>query len=366
MSTRWRGGHDDEGNAQTLRIVSRLEKKATLDGGPPFGADGTDLRRGLDPTYRSLAAVLKYDRPIPKARVERPPQWVDRPMKGYYDEDRALVAEIKRAVAGSDDVAGFKTIECSIMDLADDIAYSTYDLEDDFKAGFLSPLGLLSLDGEVYEAAAADIRERIGKPYPERAGTRVDGRDVRELLRGVVDDMLFGSDAETDGYLDDPTCEIGEKKFRAGVEVQALSRRLAGDGYRRVEFTSGLVQQFLSGVEVVPRPDHPQLHGVRLDFDTFLNVEALKNLTFHAVIRSPGMQVVEYRGKDIVATIFEALAEPRGERLLPDDFGAACKVAPVSRMRTICDFVAGMTDRYAMEFYARLPGAGQVTMHKPF
>ena len=143
-------------------------------------------------------------------------------MKGYYDEDRALVAEIKRAVAGSDDVAGFKTVECSIMELADDIVDSTYDLEDDFKAGFLSLLGLLSLDGEVYEAAAADIRERIEKPYPERAGTRVDGLDVRELPRGIVDDMLFGSDAETDGYLDDPGCGIGEKKFRAGVEVQAV------------------------------------------------------------------------------------------------------------------------------------------------
>ena len=103
---------------------------------------------------------------------------------------------------------------------------------------------------------------------------------------------------------------IGEKKFRAGVEVHALSRRLAGDGYRRVEFTSGLVQQFLSGVDVVPRPDRPQLHGVRLDFGTFLNVEMLKNLTFHAVIRSPGMQVVEYRGRDVVTTIFEALARP--------------------------------------------------------
>jgi hypothetical protein len=38
-----------------------------------------------------------------------------------------------------------------------------------------------------------------------------------------------------------------------------------------------------------------------------------------------------YRGRDIVATIFDALAEPSGERLLPDDFGAACKLAPVSR-----------------------------------
>ena len=145
-------------------------------------------------------------------------------MKGYYDEDRALVAEIKRAVAGSDDVAGFKTVECSIMELADDIVDSTYDLQDDFKAGFLSLLGLLSLDGEVYEAAAADIRERIEKPYPERAGTRVDGLDVRELLRGIVDDTLFGSDAETDGYLDDPGCGSGR---RSSAPVSRCRRRPA-------------------------------------------------------------------------------------------------------------------------------------------
>jgi dGTPase len=77
------------------------------------------------------------------------------------------------------------------------------------------------------------------------------------------------------------------------------------------------------------------------------------------------MQVVEYRGKDVVETIFKALAGKKGERLLPDDFGAACKLAPASRLRTVCDFVAGMTDRYAMEFYERLRGAGHVTMHKP-
>ena len=355
-----------EGNAQTLRIVSRLEKKVTVAGGPPFGPDGVDLRRGLNLTFRSLAAVLKYDVPIPKERKDRPPKYKDGPMKGYYEDDRDLVGEIKKSVLGRDNIEAFKTIECSVMDLADDIAYSTYDLEDNFKAGFLTPLGLLSLSDDVYETAAAEIEKRIDKPYPEKNGYRVDSKDVRELLHGIVADLLFGYDEETDGYLSDSECAVEEKKFRAGVEVQTLSRTLASDGYRRVEFTSGLVRQFLSGVEVVPRPEFPQLHGVRLDFDTFLHVEALKNLTYHAVIRSPRMQVVEYRGKDIVATIFGALTEKKGERLLPDDFGAAYKLAPASRLRTVCDFVAGMTDRYAMEFYERLQGAGQVTMHKPF
>jgi hypothetical protein len=119
-----------EGNAQTLRIVGRLEKKVTVDGRGPFGVNGEDLRMGLNLTYRSLAGILKYDRCIPRRRRSRPKKYRDRPMKGYYAEERQLVAEIKRQVVGRDEVENFKTIECSIMDIADDIAYSTYDLED--------------------------------------------------------------------------------------------------------------------------------------------------------------------------------------------------------------------------------------------
>lgn len=92
----------------------------------------------------------------------------------------------------------------------------------------------------------------------------------------------------------------------------------------------------------------------------------LKNITYHGVIRSPGMQVVEYRGKDIVKSIFDAIVEKGGTRLLPDDFRAICSNAPeMLKMRTICDFIAGMTDRYAFEFYGRLRGASHLTVHKP-
>jgi dGTPase len=151
-----------------------------------------------------------------------------------------------------------------------------------------------------------------------------------------------------------------------GAEVQALSRKLACDGYHRVKFTSGLVQNFLSGVHVVKHAMYPQLHQAKLDFETFLYVEVLKNITYHGIIRSPGLQVVEYRGKDIVKAIFKALAEESGTRLLPDDFRVLCKGAPeMLRMRTICDFIAGMTDRYAFEFYGRLYGTTHLTVHKP-
>jgi dGTPase len=133
-----------------------------------------------------------------------------------------------------------------------------------------------------------------------------------------------------------------------------------------MKFTSGLVQNFLSGIEIVPNRKFPQLHNARLRFETFLFVEVLKNITYHAIIRSAGLQVVEYRGKDIVTHIFRALSADDGTRLLPDDFRAICRNAPDAvRMRAICDFIAGMTDRYAFEFYGRLYGSNNLTIHKP-
>ena len=55
----------------------------------------------------------------------------DKPIKGYYKSEAGLVATIKANVT-SVAPARFKTIECSIMDVADDIAYSTYDIDDAF------------------------------------------------------------------------------------------------------------------------------------------------------------------------------------------------------------------------------------------
>jgi dGTPase len=362
-----------EGNAQSLRIVARLEKKATLGGMLPFGPDHKDLRCGLNVTYRSLAALLKYDRAIPIHCSDRGKPGV---MKGYYVEDEALVADIKRRILNTDEPPEpFKTIECSIMDIADDIAYSTYDLEDNFKAGFLTPMGLFALDEDIYQDVANTIHDRISKQYPEREDyiRYIDIDFIRELLFLVFEDMLFQSDKETQTVLN-ARLPTGLKKQAIGAQMQALSRKLASDGYHRVKFTSGLVQNFVSGIEVVKHLTYPQLHQVRLHFETFLFVEVLKNITYHGIIRSPGMQVVEYRGKDIVKAIFKALAEKRGNdlaedggtRLLPDDFRLICKGAPeIVKMRTICDFIAGMTDRYAFEFYDRLHGTSHLTVHKP-
>lgn len=355
-----------EGNAQTLRIVSRLEKKTLREGARAFNADHVDLRCGLNLTYRNLAALLKYDEIIPILYEDREKKEV---VKGYYHEDLELVSAIKKNVIGSDDPrVKFKSIECSIMDIADDIAYSTYDLEDNLKAGFLTPMGLLSLDDDIYKSVAETIKKRALKQYPEHVDfvEEIDIDFVRNLLAGILADTLFQTDEETERIIKKPSVPKEAKRFLISAEVQARSRKLATDGYQRVKFTSALVQQFIEGIEVVKNERYIQLHAVRLGFNTFLNVEVLKNITYYGIIRSPGLQVVEYRGKDIVRKIFEALADNGGTRLLPDDFQSIGKDASkMVKMRAICDFIAGMTDRYAFEFYGRLYGTNHLTIHKP-
>jgi dGTPase len=358
-----------EGNAQTFRILSRLEKKETKDVETgaylPISSAGEDLRVGLNFTFRSLASVLKYDQLIPFTSTSRTKKGVQ---KGYYAEDKNLVRRIKRNVIGDESVAGFKTVECSIMDIADDIAYSTYDLEDNFKGDFLSPLKLLALPNAVLDAVAQDITERARKYYSDVVGDDYvcDPFQILDVLQELFSSMLV-VDKDEQEILHTRALSDSDKKMLLSFSLQQYSEKLASNGYYRTSFTSSLVQRFVQGVEVKPHQRYPQLHRVRLRFPTFLEVEVLKNITYHGVIRAPRVQVVEYRGKDIIRKIFDAIAGPGGLRLMPDDFQALCEGGTEAHhLRVIADFIAGMTDRYAIEFYVRLFGAEGLTIHKPF
>lgn len=331
-----------EGNAQTLRILSRVEKKRTND--PEWVGvlgDGQDLRLGLDLTYRTLSAVLKYDREIPLRREK-----ADGIVKGYYVSEADIVTAIKANVVSSDYRGDFRTIECSIMDIADDIAYSTYDLEDAFKGGFLTPIDMLALSSNT------QLLDSVSRKIPSKLGVG------EHFSRDDVLSCLYDTFIDT-GLL--------EQDVDAPYEFYLISNRLCGNGYLWTAFTSSLVGEFLNGIEVDVNETIPALSKVRLLPDIFKMVEVLKHVTFEAVTMSPRLRTVEYRGYDIVRSIFEALDSDGGQHLLPDDFRLlhSRSVDPALKKRVLCDFVAGMTDRYAMEFYDRLKSDSQ-TIFKPF
>ncbi|MDC7675498.1 dGTP triphosphohydrolase [Asticcacaulis machinosus] len=330
-----------EGNAQTFRILSRLEKKKrSLNG------DDIDDRLGLNLTYRSLASILKYDREIPNIREES-----DGLVKGYYSDDAELVSRVKLSVAPDfKESGGFKTIECAIMDLADDIAYSTYDLEDSLKAGFLTPASILSSDQRLLERVA----EKVGRSIE----TSVDSQDVLDVFFEIFQDIATGG-------AQDSSPELAVFNIVKGFEQ---SRGISENGYLRTELTSQLVGEFISGVRLKFNDNFPNLSKVYLEKGVRRKVETLKNYTFEATIFSTRLKVAEYRGYEVVSRIFEALAGPKGYLLMPDDVRGLWlqfEANASARMRVVCDFVAGMTDRYALEFYARLHSDNPQSIFKP-
>lgn len=317
-----------EGNAQTLRILTKVERKVYAEGLPPtfihgIGEDGQDARLGLNLTYRSLASILKYDKEIAEKRGP-----LDKLEKGYYSSERDVVREIKNNVAPGLD-GRFKTIECQIMDIADDIAYSTYDLEDAMKAGFLSPLEMVSRVSQ--PEFARMLAEKIDETIP--------GVSDKDAVNAIVEVLNFDDSDLLATY--QGSCMISE------------------NSHARTRLSSGLVHNFMMGIDLIPA-DNMAVAEIKVASDVRLKIEALKHFNYLSIIMSPRMKVVEYRGGDIVKKLFEAFSSgSAGRHLLPPDVQVILKLVKSEQdeRRVICDFVAGMTDRYAVNFYNRLFGS---------
>ncbi|MDR0365446.1 MAG: deoxyguanosinetriphosphate triphosphohydrolase [Bifidobacteriaceae bacterium] len=129
-----------EGNAQTLRLLTRLEAKV-------YG-DGRSV--GLNLTRACLDATIKY----PWRRGEGPPG--SPPAKfGVYGPEEEVFAWVREGAR-----PGVRSLEAQVMDLADDVAYSVHDVEDGIVGGSVPP-GALGAAPEL-TAVAELARQRYG------------------------------------------------------------------------------------------------------------------------------------------------------------------------------------------------------------
>lgn len=337
-----------EGNAQTFRILTRLEKRldnpSQLDPNtsvPRWFEGGVEVSVGLNLCSRTLASVLKYD-----AEINYVEKGDGKFLKGYYRSESPVVRRIKRDVVGDENFQELSTIECQIMDYADDIAYSTYDLEDAFKGGALTPLDLLT----VVDSTLEEVARRVSKDLK----TTFSPAEAKRVLRD-----LFGFLAPLELPKFKSKAKWKEWYLQTLESAHRASREYSSRSFFRTSFTSALVGNFINAIQVEVDHGRPALSKISMEEGVWKQMSVLKQLSYVLLIESSRFKIVSYRGEKIIQTIFEALSSNEGYRLMPADFVEKYRQAQSSGQedlvkRVICDFIAGMTDDYAIEFYSRL------------
>ncbi len=297
-----------EGNAQTLRLLSRLEGKT-------FAPDGRSV--GLNLTRATLAACIKY----PWLRGDGPTGSNQRKF-GVYADDADVFAFVLDGRDGGRSDRGRKPIEAEVMDLSDDIAYSVHDIEDGVVGGWFT-LDPSELDlGGVHEAAADWYDATISPPRLAAALERLEA--MPEWPRTPLDSSR-------------------ESRAKLKGLTSALIGRFvtAAKGATVAAWGSGPLTRYGAQLELPP--------------ETRDEITALKSIAAHYIMRSADRSDEMVAQRELIANLVEALIASEGRALDPDlraDFQAAEDDA--DRLRVVVDQVASLTDISAPAWASRL------------
>ncbi|MDB2385765.1 anti-phage deoxyguanosine triphosphatase [Shewanella sp.] len=303
-----------EGNGQTFRILARLE--------PYTESYGMNLCR------RTLLGVLKYPAPyhllhqkqphvdVQHFRQLKPAQWP--PVKGIFDDDIKILDWVLSPLSSADKAlflshqsldgsahrrTQYKSFDCSIMELADDIAYAVHDLEDAIVMGIIT----------------------------------------REQWTQDVEKHLCDSQ---DNWVSSTFSDIGDRLF-------------SSQHHRRKDAIGTLVNGFVTAISI---DENTQFDAPLLRYNASLEqafaaaLDVLKQLVYRYVIRKPEIQMLEYKGQQIVMELFEAfISDPA--RLLPlhtQERWQAAQAQKLNGHRVIADYISGMTDEFAARLHQHL------------
>jgi dGTPase len=265
------GGFDH--NAQTLRIVTRLERKyAAFD--------------GLNLTWETLEGVVKHNGPLagPNAARAAP---LPEPIREYNAQHDL-------------ELASFPGPEAQVAALADDIAYNTHDIDDGLRAGLFEVEALKEVD-----FVAAALRE-VDARHPGVEARRRIHEAVRRLIDRMVRDLL-----------EETHRRIAAAAPRSAEQVRALGRPVAA---------------FSPAIEAAHRQ--------------------LKSFLFAHMYRHAKVTRMTAHAAQVVRDLFARYrADPAA---LPAPWQGEAAGSDAKQARVIADYIAGMTDNYALDEHRRL------------
>jgi dGTPase len=298
-----------EGNAQTLRLLTRLEAKT-------FGPDGRSA--GLNLTRATLDACTKYPWTIGEAEVptgvhaDGSPRVVRK--FGVYDDDRPVFDWLRAGAPGRR-----QCFEAQVMDLADDIAYSVHDVEDGVVAG------------------RVDL-------------TRLDEAAVAQAVR--------------DWYLPDAAPDVLAGAL-AGLRSVGSWPKSPYDGSRRAlaalkNLTSDLIGRFAAEAReatfaAYPGPLRRYAADLVVPERSRAEMALLKGIAAHYVMQADDRVRAMARQRELLAELVEILVATGSEHLdrpFADDWAQAAD--DHARLRVVVDQVASLTDASAVAWHTRL------------
>lgn len=200
------------------------------------------------------------------------------------------------------DLTTFASLEAQVAAISDDIAYDNHDIDDGLRAGFLCLDDLLELP------SVADQWRLIERRYP---GAPQD-RALRELVRGQIGRMVNDVIAQT-------RRSIAETGIVSVEDVRAVTAPIA-------TFSSAMSEE----------------------------ERALKRFMYDRLYLHDEQRATADRARDVIAALFAAYVYDPSQ--MPPSWRATLPEAQPARIRHIADFISGMTDRYAIDSYARLFG----------
>ena len=300
-----------EGNAQTLRLIARIEPKV-------FTIDGTS--RGLNLTRASLDATCKYPWSRAEAQVEA---GGDRSTKfGYYDDDAEVFNWMR---AGS--ISGQKSVEAQIMDFADDVAYSVHDFEDAIVSGYVDPSALADL------ATLSDLVAKIS----DWNGGEIAAANLESAFA-----RLAGHQYWPESFDGSP---------QALGELKNLTSALIGSFVRRVTEST---QTAFPNAAALTRFEA----SLRLPDDVAAEIAVLKGIVSAFLMSHESRKHFYEWQRALLTELADALLATNGKHL--DSYSASAWATAASdsqKHRVVVDQVACLTDQSAISLHHLLVGS---------
>jgi dGTPase len=247
---------------------------------------------GLNLTWETLEGILKHNGPLTNP---------DQSPYGKYAEE-GLPAGLDDIPAAADlRLSSFASLEAQTAAIADDVAYNAHDIDDALRAGLIVLADLLDVP------LAGPIVREVLELYPDVAAKRQAHEIQRRLITRAIEDVIATTQAN-----------IAAAGVTSVEDVRTAGRTL-----------------------------------VTFSADAAVAERGLKAFLFERVYRHEAVMVPVRHSETVVTGLFTRYMASRD---LPGRWGTAAAAAPddAALARIVADFIAGMTDPYALDEYARL------------